>query len=295
MLIQNEFEILSSFAREKKHLSQREVAKMTNLSLGSVNNIIGRLQDSGYLADGMITDAGYDALQPYKVKRAVFLAAGFGSRMVPITLNTPKPLVFVNGKRIIETTLDAVVKAGIEEIYIVTGYLNDNFDILLKKYPNIKLIYNAKYNEANNIASAYLVRDKFKSAYMLDADLYLKNENLIRTYEYHSNYLGIKVDRTDDWCVETKQGIITNEKLGGVNCYQMAGIAYYDEQDGIKLEKDIEDVYNMPGGKEVFSEQVAMIYRRQNYQIHIRECHMGDIVEIDTFNELKKIDKAYDV
>ena len=70
---------------------------------------------------------------------------------MPITLNTPKPLVLVNGKKIIETLLDAVVKAEIPEIIIVTGYLNEQFEILLKKYPNIKFIYNKKYNEANNI------------------------------------------------------------------------------------------------------------------------------------------------
>ena len=94
---------------------------------------------------------------------------------MPITLNTPKPLVLVNGKKIIETLLDAVVKAEIPEIIIVTGYLNEQFEILLKKYPNIKFIYNKKYNEANNISSAYLVRDKFSNSYVLESDLYLYN------------------------------------------------------------------------------------------------------------------------
>ncbi len=295
MLTANEFEILVCLERESRSLTQREIVRLTDLSLGNVNKAIGQLEEKGYVKDSLITDLGLKELEPYRVKRAVFLAAGFGSRMVPITLNTPKPLVLVNGKRIIETTLDALIKVGIKEIYIVTGYLSDQFELLLKKYPTITLIYNPKYNEANNIASAYLVKDKFSKTYMLDSDLYLNNDRIIRKYEYCSNYLGIKVDRTDDWCVETKKGIITNEKLGGINCYQMAGIAYYDEEAGEKLKTDIEDVYNMPGGKETFAEQVAMLYRKQNYQIHIRECKPGDIIEIDTFNELKKIDKTYDV
>lgn len=84
--------------------------------------------------------------------------------MVPITLNTPKPMVLVNGKRIIETLLDAVVRAEIEEIIIVTGYLGEQFEVLLKKYPNIKFVYNDKYNEMNNISSAYMVKDKFKNS-----------------------------------------------------------------------------------------------------------------------------------
>ena len=233
--------------------------------------------------------------EPYRVKRAIFLAAGFGSRLVPITLNTPKPLVLVNGKKIIETLLDAVVKAEIPEIIIVTGYLNEQFEILLKKYPNIKFIYNKKYNEANNISSAYLVRDKFSNSYVLESDLYLYNQDLIRKYEYHSNFLGFKVDRTDDWCLEIKNGIITKEKVGGLDCYQMCGISYYDKEIGKQMEKDIKEVFMSPGGKERYWEQVMLDIRKNNYKIYLRECKKEDIIEIDTFNELKAIDKTYDV
>ena len=78
--------------------------------------------------------------------------------MVPITLNTPKPLVRVNGTRIIDSLLDAVVEAGIPEIVIVRGYLGEQFDQLLYKYPNIRFVENPIYNEANNISSAVCVR-----------------------------------------------------------------------------------------------------------------------------------------
>lgn len=292
----NEFEVLTCIEREKIRLSQREIAKLTNLSLGTINKVILDLQNRNLISmDSFITDNGLNALEPYRVKRAIFLAAGFGSRLVPITLNTPKPMVLVNGKRIIETLLDAVVKAEIEEIVIVTGYLSEQFEILLKKYPNIKFVYNDKYNEANNISSAYLVRDMFSNAYVLESDLYLYNQNLIRKYEYHSNFLGFKVDRTDDWCLETKNGIITKEKVGGIDCYQMCGISYYDAGDGKAMEKDMEEVFTSPGGKEKYWEQVMLDVKKNNYKIYLRECQKEDIIEIDTFNELKQIDKTYDV
>lgn len=243
----------------------------------------------------MITEKGKLALEPYRVKRAIFIAAGFGSRLVPITLNTPKPLVKVHGKRMIETLLDAVVKAEIEEIIIVRGYLGEQFEVLLHKYPNIKFVNNSLYNEANNISSAYIVRDKMENAYVLESDLVLSNENLIRKYEYTSNFLGIPVDVTDDWCVESKNGIITKEKIGGTNCHQMIGISFYNSEDGKKLKNDIADVFNSPGGKEKYWEQVQLVERKNNYKIAVRECKKEDIIEIDTFNELKKIDKTYDV
>lgn len=295
-LTYNEFEILVCIEKEKRELSQREISKTTNLSLGTVNKTITSLLEKKLInEDNTITKRGLKELEPYRVKRAIFLAAGFGSRLVPITLNTPKPLVLVNGKKIIETLLDAVVKAEIPEIIIVTGYLNEQFEILLKKYPNIKFIYNEKYNEANNISSAYLVRDKFANSYVLESDLYLYNQDLIRKYEYHSNFLGFKVDRTDDWCLEIKNGIITKEKVGGLDCYQMCGISYYDKETGKQMEKDIKEVFMSPGGKERYWEQVMLDIRKNNYKIYLRECKSKDIIEIDTFNELKTIDKTYDV
>ncbi len=292
----NQFEVLTAIERNNKKLSQRDISKETNLSLGTVNKIISELLEIKLIdKENNITKNGVKILQPYRVKRAIFLAAGFGSRLVPITLNTPKPMVLVNGKRIIETLLDAVISADIEEIYIVTGYLSEQFEILKKKYPQIKLIENNMYNEANNISSAYLVRNLIKNAYVLESDLYLYNPRLIRKYEYHSNFLGYYVDRSDDWCIEVKNGIITKEKIGGINCYQMVGISYYDERDGINIEKDMEDVFKSPGGKEKYWEQVILDICKKNYNIYLRECQKEDIIEIDTFNELKAIDKTYDV
>lgn len=293
-LTYNEFEVLTTIERSDKKLSQREIANYTNLSLGTVNKIISELENKDLIdSNGVITKKGLEELEPYRVKRAIFLAAGFGSRLVPITLNTPKPLVRVNGKKIIETLLDAVVDAEIPEIIIVTGYLNEQFEILSKKYPYIKFVVNDKYNEANNISSAYLVKDKFENAYVLESDLYLYNSRLIRKYEYYSNFLGFSVDRTDDWCFEVKGNVITKEKIGGYNCYQMCGISYYDDVDGKKIRNDLEEVYNMPGGKEKYWEQVMLDVKKDDYKIHVRECKKGDIIEIDTFNELKAIDKSY--
>lgn len=291
-----EFEVLTTIEREKQKLSQRKVSELTKLSLGTVNKVITDLYEKKAIDnDNMITDKGLELLEPYRVKRAIFLAAGFGSRMVPITLNTPKPLVLVHGKKIIETLLDACVEAEIEDIVLVTGYLSDQFDILLKKYPNIRFVKNDKYNEANNISSAHLVRDLFDNAYVLESDLVLYNKNLIRKYEYQSNFLGKWVDRTDDWCFDTKNGVITNQKIGGYNCYQMYGISYYSSEYQEQIEKDIDMVFNSPGGKEKYWEQVLLDVCKNNYKIYVRECYDGDIIEIDTFNELKQIDKTYDV
>jgi len=296
-LTKRQFDVLVAIeSNNKEKYSQRDISNDTNISVGLVNKIINELLENGFIdSNSMITQKGLKELEPYRVKRAIFLAAGFGSRMVPLTFNTPKPLIRVHGVRMIETLLDAVVDAEIEEIYIVRGYLGEQFEVLLHKYPNIKFIDNKMYNEANNISSAYMIKHLLENAYVLESDLVLSNSKLIRKYEYNSNFLGMPVVRTDDWCFETKNGVITKQKIGGINCHQMMGISYYTEKDGKQLNIDIEEVFNSPGGKEKYWDQVPLVEKKQNYKIYVRECKKGDLIEIDTFNELKQIDKTYDV
>ena len=292
-LTRKQFDVLTYIERTEGKKSQRKIAEATDMSAGTVNKVLAELTDAKFLDNGSVTELGYAALEPYRVKRAIFIAAGFGSRLVPITLNTPKPLVRVKGVRMIDTLLDAVVAAGIEEIIIVRGYLGEQFDQLLYKYPNIKFIENPLYNEANNISSALLARHLMQNAYVLEADLFLSNPNLITKYQYTSNYLGVYTDYTDDWCFETKNGVITKVKIGGNNCHHMYGISYWNEEGGAKLYEDIKKVYEMPGGKERYWDQVSLEYCLSNYTVEVRECTFDDIVEIDSFADLKKIDPIY--
>jgi len=294
-LTEKQFKILSTMAVSGQSLSQRQLEEKTGCSLGSVNKTVRELCELGYVVDGGISPAGLSALEPYRAKRAVFIAAGFGSRLVPITLNTPKPLVRVNGKRIIDTLIDACLAAGINEIYIVRGYLAEQFDQLLYKYPMIKFLENPIYNEANNVSSSLVARYLLSNAYVFEADLLLSNPEIITKYHYTSDFLAIRKERTDDFCFEVKDGIIVEEKVGGLDCWQMVGISYWDEADGHKLSQHIKEAYEMPGGKERYWEQVPLIVFKDHYQVRVRECVDEDIVEIDTFRELKALDKTYDV
>lgn len=293
MLTKKQFDILTALEADAK-LTQRALAQKTGMSLGTANKTLGELSSLGYTKDGALTESARAALEPYRVKRAIFIAAGFGSRLVPITLNTPKPLVRVKGRRIIDSLLDAVVAVGIEEIYIVRGYLSEQFDQLLYKYPTIKFIENPAYNEANNISSMMCARYLLQSAYVFEADLLLYNPALITKYQYSTNYLGVPVAMTNDWCFTVKNGYITHLGVGGRDCCRMFGISYWSAEDGTKLAGHIEKVYQSPGGKERYWDQVAFDYYPSEYKISVRECSFDDIVEIDTFRELKQLDETYD-
>ena len=296
-LTRKQFDVLQVLAETQKVLTQRQLEEKTGHSLGTINRVLRDLTEAGMVSEGHITASGLDALEPYRVKRAIFIAAGFGSRLVPITFNTPKPLVRVHGVRIIDRLIDACLSAGIDEIYIVRGYLGELFDQLLYKYPMIKFLENPVYNEANNISSSLVARFMLSNAYVFEADLLISNPAIIRKYHYTSDFLAIKKQRSDDWCFRVKDGVIVEEKVGGEgdDIWQMVGISYWNEADGHKLSQDIQDVYQSPGGKERYWEQVPLVYRKEHYSVEVLPCHDEDIVEIDTFKELKAIDKTYDV
>lgn len=281
-LTREEFECLVPFA------TKEEGAKREGL-------VYQTLVEKGYIGSNGITAKGKMVLEPYRAKRAIFIAAGTGIRLRPITVNTPKPLVRVNGVRIIDTLIDAILSAGIQEIYIVRGHLGEQFDQLLLKYPMLKFLDNQHYNTENNISSLMCARLLLQNTYILEADLLLKNPDVITPYHYSSDYLGIEMEKTDDWCFLTQNGIIRDWKIGGTNCYQEVGISYWSAEDGERLKNHIEMVYERPEGKNLFWDHVPLVDFRDEYQVGIRECSEKDVVEIDTFLDLKAIDQNYNI
>lgn len=115
--------------------------------------------------------------------KAVILAAGIASRLRPLTDNTPKCLLQVGSKCLLERTIDSLISNGVEQIVIVTGYLKEMIeDFVSSNYPNLRVeyIYNSKYDSTNNIYSLWLAKNAVKSESMLllDSDI-LFNKALI--------------------------------------------------------------------------------------------------------------------
>ena len=297
-LTRKEFDLLTTLLYNPgRAASQRAVAALTGLSLGTVNQQLLSAVRKGWaaFADGeyRVTETGLEALAPYKVRRAVILAAGFGSRLMPVTLNTPKAMIRIHGRPLIETTLDALTAAGITDITIVRGYLGEQFDALLKKYPTIRFVENPDYREMNNISSAMKVKDLFGNAYVLDSDLYLQNPALIRPYEYCASYLGVHMDKTDDWRLIVKNGRVTGMKVGGTDCYHMYDITYWTEEDGEKMARLLPELFHSPGGKQCYWDDVPLTHYNDQFYIEPRPCKEGDILEIDTLSELVALAPAY--
>lgn len=298
-LKRHEFDALTCLEKHKNEsVDPYQLAKELSTTVGGVSKLTDDLAEKNYinvLVDGSveISQRGLKALEPYRVRKAIILAAGFGQRLAPVTLDTPKPLVKVNGVRILDTLLDALYAKGITNITIVRGYKKEQFDVLLEKYPTLRFIDNPEFNITNNISSALCAVDSIDRCYICEADLYIRNPEVIEKYAYTSNYMGMHVGETDDWCFTEKNGCVWDYRLGGKDCFQAVGISYWNGKDSEQLKSDLRKTYASRGGKENLWEIVPLKLFRKHYKLELRQCQRGDLFEIDNFNELIDADGSY--
>lgn len=302
VLSHDEFEVLQTIAR-KKSLVYDELMNVCNFGTRSeLNEIVKRLGKvkfiiaSAHKGECSITPEGLDALEPYRVKRAVILAAGKGTRMLPETSTTPKPMVRVGARRIIETQLDALLVAGINDITIVRGYLGEMFDQLLHDYPMIRFIDNPHWKTAEAIVSAQVAADLLGSAYLLEGDLFIRNADIIRPYEYRSSYCGVRGDVADDWHFYTNgAGRIgrlmhgdSDSGLGELS-HRFVGIMHWTTEHAKRLKGDLELVVGDPNNNHRFVESIPFDNRTSSYDIFERQIQHDDVVEVDTHDELRAL------
>ena len=294
-----EFEVLSHLERNGAgQYPLRTLSDALTISGGEISRCLEQLAAKHWITrDGdtlAVTDAGLAALEPYRVKRAIILAAGFGSRMMPATADRPKPLVTVNGVPILETLLDALVAVGIRDITVVRGYRKECFDALLEKYPFLTLVDNDIYSKTNNISSVMAGLNKLDGCYLCEADLYITNPQIITKYQYASNILGAYCLETDDWSFQMDAaGHIINYQKGNTFCYNYYGISYWTKADSARLREDFRQVYGEAGGKDYFWEFIPLVLRKERYAVEIRQCRKSDIMEIDNYYELAQLDSTY--
>ncbi|WP_162606760.1 sugar phosphate nucleotidyltransferase [Ligilactobacillus salivarius] len=302
MLNRYQFEVMTYIEKNNNLMFNiSELANNTRISRKKVEKVLKNLQEDGNVKisdDNIITltKEGLEQLEPYRVRRAIIMGAGFGSRMMPATKDRPKPMVTVNGKRIIETLLDAMIVVGITDITIVRGYQKEKYDELLTKYPFLNLIDNDDYATTNNISSVMKVLDKIEGGtYLCEADLYITNPAVITKYQYTSNILGSYSLETDDWSFRMQDGHIVDYQQGNTYCYNYYGISYWTADDCTKLRNDWSEIYATDEGKDIFWEIVPLKLRKEKYQVEIRECQKSDIMEIDNYYELATLDKKYNI
>lgn len=231
----------------------------------------------------------------HTVKRAIIMAAGLGSRMQPVTLTTPKPLVKVNGTRMIDTVIQALHHNGIYEIYVVVGYLKEQFFDLETQYPGIKIIENPYYNTCNNISSLYVARQYLNDVIILDGDQIIYHNEILRPEFTRSGYNCVWTDsETNEWLLTVENDIVTScSRTGGKSGWQLYSISRWTKEDGARLRSHLELEFEEKKNRQIYWDDVALFCHPEDYTLSIMEMHEDDIIEIDDITELATIDPSY--
>ena len=233
--------------------------------------------------------------EKHTVKRAVIMAAGKGERLHPVTLQCPKPLIDVNGRRMIDTIIDSLHINGIFEIYVVVGYLKEAFKDLPSDYPGVVLIENPYFDTCNNISSLYVARDHLEEAIILDGDQIVYDPSILSSEFDLSGYNAVRcTGSTKEWLLQVNDdNVITScSRNGGSNGWVLYSVSRWTAEDGAKLRGHVEEQFEN-GNTDIYWDDVPMFCYREEYQLGIRPMNKTDIIEIDDIDELREVDSKY--
>lgn len=223
--------------------------------------------------------------------RAILLAAGMGTRLRPLTLTTPKSLVPVNGKPMLEIQIEYLQEIGVEEIIVVTGYLREKFDYLKEKY-GVTLVHNDKYDVYNNIYTMYLVKDFLPGAYVIDADNYLTRNFLLSNPEKSMYFSAVKKDFKDEWVIRYDENlkIYDLEVCSDVEDYILCGISFWSKEDGEYIVKKLEEVIADGDFADLYWDNIVKD-NIGSLNVYLEKIKSDDSYEIDSIEDYNRVNE----
>lgn len=280
-----ESDILNALLLEP-FINQRILAEVSGHSLGVVNRSLKELIKAGYLNEAICPTA--KAVSEYKnktPKRAIILAAGFGMRMVPINTEMPKGLLEVNGEPLIERIIKQLHEVGIQEIYVVVGFMKEKYEYLMDEY-GVELVVNPDYAAKNNLHSLRLAKEHLENAYIVPCDIWC-DRNPFHRHELYSWYMvSDLVENESNVRVNRKMELVTVPENVGGNA--MVGISYLIKEDADTVSNRIEELCKKPQYDGSFWEEA--LYKKDRMIVAARVVHSADVVEINTYEQLREID-----
>ena len=273
--------------QQEQFATQRMLSEATKYSLGIVNKSLHNLKNQGYInEDNKLTDKARKDLNNKSPQNAIILAAGLGMRMVPINMQIPKALIEVKGEILIERIIKHLHETGITEIYVVVGFMKEEFEYLIDEY-GVKLIVNDEYSHKNNLHSLYLAASHLKNTYIVPCDIWCE-KNPFNKYELYSWYMvSDRMDKNSDVRVNRKWELVRSE--GEETGNRMIGITYLLEEQSKIVQKQLERFDKISSYNESFWE--IALYESNRMVVQARVVNAKRYVEINTYEQLRELDE----
>ena len=278
-------DILNNLIKEP-FINQRILAAQTGHSLGIVNRSLKELISEGYLDEEIRpTEKALREAKEKAPKNAIILAAGFGMRMVPINTETPKGLLEIKGERLIERTIRQLHEVGITEIYVVVGFMKEQYEYLIDEY-GVDLIVAPDYATKNNLHSLKTAADHLSNSYIIPCDIWCEKNPYSRNELYSWYMVSDLVDDDSTVRVNRKQELVVQKEQAGGNA--MIGICYLLETEAEIVRERLEELGRDSRYDGAFWEET--LYRKDRMIVTARVVHAADAVEINTYEQLREID-----
>ncbi len=269
------------------YINQRALSETTGHSLGIVNRSVKSLIEQGYLdADIRPTEKAMDEFRKKAPRNAVILAAGFGMRMVPINMEVPKGLLEVDGEPLVERLIRQLQEAGIQNIYMVVGFMKEQYEYLIDEY-GVELIVNPEYASRNNLHSLKRALKYLTNAYVVPCDIWCDKNPFSRRELYSWYMVSDLVDNESSVRVNRKMELVSiPDSMGGNG---MVGIAYLLEEQAAAVREQIRRLSQDSRYDGAFWEEA--LYQKDRMIVKAKVVHSADVVEINTYEQLRELDE----
>ena len=206
-------------------------------------------------------------------------------RMVPINTETPKGLLEIKGERLIERTIRQLHEVGITEIYVVVGFMKEQYEYLIDEY-GVDLIVAPDYATKNNLHSLKTAAAHLSNSYIIPCDIWCEKNPYSRNELYSWYMVSDLVDDDSTVRVNRKQELVVQKEQAGGNA--MIGICYLLETEAEIVRERLKELGRDSRYDGAFWEET--LYRKDRMIVTARVVHAADAVEINTYEQLREID-----
>lgn len=226
-------------------------------------------------------------------RNAIIIAAGTASRFVPLSFEKPKGLVEVKGEVLIERQIRQLREAGVTDICIVVGYMEEQFAYLREQY-GVEFVLNEDYAKYNNVSSVIRVLDKLDNTFICCSDHYYAHNPFLVQFK-DSVYAVLYADgATNEYCLRlNEQDQIEAVKIGGADAWYMAGYAYFNSAFSKQFIKLFTKDYADESMRQLYWEDIYIKHLQELPPMRAVKMDDNELCEFDSLDELRLFDRTY--